>query len=337
MREIFERLARGEPLTQAEARQVMGLMMDGAMTPSQMGALLMALRVRGETVAELTGFAEAMRERVTRVPVAKRPLLDTCGTGGDGSHSINVSTLAGLVAAGAGARVAKHGNRSVSSHSGSADLLEALGIGLPKSPEEAGQLIDEVGFGFLFAPALHASMRHAMPTRRELGVRTVFNLLGPLTNPAGAEYQLLGVFAASFVEPVASVLAALGTTHAMVVHGAGMDEVSLAGPTLVAEVREGRIDVYETQPEQYGLSRVPLEAIRGESPQKNAAIAEQILAGGSGPAADTVALNAAFALYVADIAESVAAGLVLARQVLRSGQALAVVEALRAKTKAATA
>lgn len=337
MREVFEQLARGEPLEQARARKVMGLIMDGEVTPSQIGGLLMALRVRGETVAELTGFAEAMRERVTRVPVARRPLLDTCGTGGDGSQSINVSTLAGLVAAGAGARVAKHGNRSVSSQSGSADLLEALGIGIPKSPEEAGQLIDEVGFGFLFAPVLHASMRHAMPTRRELGIRTVFNLLGPLTNPAGAEHQLLGVFAAAWVEPMASVLAALGTTHAIVVHGTGMDEVSLAGPTLVAEVKGGRIDVYETQPEQYGMPRIPLDAVRGEGPQYNAGIAEQILAGRSSPAADTVALNAAFALYAADVAESVEEGLTLARRVLGSGQALAVVEALRARSKAVTA
>ncbi len=329
MHEIFEALAEGRALTRDQARETMGIIMDGRATPSQIGGLVMALRVRGETVEELAGFAEAMRERVTPVPVSRRPVLDTCGTGGDGSHSLNVSTLAGLVAAGAGVAVAKHGNRSVSSRSGSADVLEALGIPIPGTPLEAGRQVDEVGFGFLYAPLLHASMRHAAPTRKDLGVRTVFNLLGPLTNPAGAEHQLLGVFQASWVEPVAEVLASLGTQHSLVVHGAGLDEASLAGPTLVAEVCGEKVTTYELTPEDVGLPRAPHAAIRGGDPAENARRGEAVLRGDGGPDADIVVFNAGLALYAAGAAASIREGVVVARDAIASGRAIGVLQALR--------
>jgi anthranilate phosphoribosyltransferase len=330
MRELFEKLARREVLSRAEARAAMGLIMDGEATPSQIGGLLMALAVRGEAVDELVGFAEAMRARAAVVPVRRRPVLDTCGTGGDGSSSLNISTLAGLVAAACGVPVAKHGNRSVSSRSGSADVLEALGVKIPASADEAGDQVDRVGFGFLFAPMLHASMRHAMPSRRELGVRTVFNLLGPLTNPAGAEYQLLGVFQADWVEPVARVLAELGTLHSLVIHGEGLDEATLSGTTLVAEVRGRQVDVFRITPELCGLSRSPLAAVRGGDPAENARRGEMLLAGADGPDADIVALNAGLALYAADQADTVAQGVRRAQEAMRDGRARRLLERLRA-------
>jgi anthranilate phosphoribosyltransferase len=337
VRELFEVLVRGQPLSREQARTAMAAIMDGEATPSQIGGLLMALAVRGETVEELVGFAEAMRERVERVPVTRRPVLDTCGTGGDGSASLNVSTLAGLVAAAAGIPVAKHGNRSVSSRSGSADLLEALGVRIPASAAEAGAQVDRVGFGFLYAPLLHPSIGHAMPTRRELGVRTVFNLLGPLTNPAGAEYQLLGVFRADWVGPVAEALARLGTQHSLVVHGDGLDEATLSGPTLVAEVRDGRVTRYELTPEVVGLSRRPVDAIRGGDPRENARRGEAVLAGVPGPDADFVALNAGLALYAAGAVDKIADGVEEARRVMADGRAERLLFRLRAWPEEATA
>ncbi|MGC8489624.1 MAG: anthranilate phosphoribosyltransferase, partial [Clostridia bacterium] len=268
--------------------------------------------------------------RATTVPVTRRPVLDTCGTGGDGSHSLNVSTLAGLVAAGAGVAVAKHGNRSVSSRSGSADVLEALGIPIPQTAEEAGRQVDEVGFGFLYAPLLHASMRHAGPTRKELGVRTVFNLLGPLTNPAGAEHQLLGVFQASWVEPVARVLAELGTRHSLVVHGEGLDEATLGGDTLVAEVRDGTVTTYTLTPEEVHIPRAPQAAIRGGGPDENARRGEAVLAGAQGPDADIIVLNAGLALYAADVVDNVRDGVAEARRAIRSHRAIELLSELRA-------
>lgn len=337
MRDLLEKLAQGTVLNRVEAREVMGRIMDGEATGSQIGALLMALRLRGESVQELTGFAEAMRERVTVVPITRRPVLDTCGTGGDQSHSINVSTVAGLVAAGAGVPVAKHGNRSVSSRSGSADLLEALGAGIPGTAEEAARSVDEVGFGFMFAPLLHASMRHAMPTRRELGIRTVFNLLGPLTNPAGAEYQLLGVFSPTWVRPMAEVLADLGVRRALVVHGSGLDEVSLAGPTLVAEVRDGTVREFTVEPVDLGFSAVAADTVRGGDPSENARIAEDILAGRPSPARDTVVVNAGFALYAADQASDLIEGIRAAAAALDTGGAYRVLSLLRQRAEAHSA
>lgn len=328
-RKLFEHLAGGGTLSADEAAAVMGTIMDGEATPSQIGALLMALALRGETVDELAGFARAMRARATPVPVRRRPVLDTCGTGGDGSGSINVSTLAAFVAAAAGIPVAKHGNRSVSSQSGSADLLEALGIPMPTDPEVVGRLVDERRFAFLFAPAFHPSMRHAMPTRRELGIRTVFNLLGPLTNPAGAERQLLGVYAARWVEPVARVLSRLGTERALVVHGNGWDEVALTGPTLVAEVEGTTVRTYEVTPESFGFRRVEPDRLRGGDAATNARLAEAVVEGEPGPLADFVALNGGFALYAGGAVDTLAAGVEEARALLRSGAVARYVRALR--------
>ena len=332
MREWLERLAAGERLGSEDAERLMGDIMDGAATNSQIGALLMALRLRGETVEELAGFARAMRARATPVPVSRRPALDTCGTGGDGVGTINVSTLAALVAAAAGVPVAKHGNRSASSRCGSADLLEALGVAIPESAAEAGRLVDEVGFGFLYAPMLHTSMKHAMPTRRELGLRTVFNLLGPLTNPAGAEHQLLGVFSPAWVEPVAAVLADLGTQHALVVHGAGMDEVSAEHPTQVAEVRGGRIATWVIEPQRAGIAPESVAAARGGAPADNAAMAEAILAGGPTRGTETVILNAGAALLAAERVGSIREGVEVARTLVRGGAAAAVLAELRRRS-----
>lgn len=329
MRETLEALASGRALSREEARAVMGRIMDGEATPSQIGALLMALRVRGETVPEIIGFAEAMRERAARVTVMRRPVLDTCGTGGDGSGSLNLSTLAGLIAAAAGVAVAKHGNRSVSSRSGSADVLEALGVPIPQSAAEAADQLNRVGFALLFAPLLHSSMRHAAPTRRELGIRTVFNVLGPLTNPAGAEYQLLGVFDSAWVEPLARVLAELGTARAMVVHGTGLDEVSLAGPTAYAEVRDGSVRVGTLTPDDFGLGTVPLDAVRGGDPRYNADRARLLLQGGADPALPYVLANAGVALYVVGRVATPREGVALARRVVTEGAAWAMVERLR--------
>ncbi len=332
MREWLERLAAGERLGSEDAERLMGDIMDGAATNSQIGALLMALRLRGETVEELAGFARAMRARATPVPVSRRPALDTCGTGGDGVGTINVSTLAALVAAAAGVPVAKHGNRSASSRCGSADLLEALGVAIPESAAEAGRLVDEVGFGFLYAPMLHTSMKHAMPTRRELGLRTVFNLLGPLTNPAGAEHQLLGVFSPAWVEPVAAVLADLGTQHALVVHGAGMDEVSAEHPTQVAEVRGGRIATWVIEPQRAGIAPESVAAARGGAPADNAAMAEAILSGGPTRGTETVILNAGAALLAAERVGSIREGVEVARTLVRGGAAAAVLAELRRRS-----
>ena len=332
MREWLERLAAGDRLGPDDAERLMGEIMDGAATNSQIGALLMALRLRGETVEELTGFARAMRARVTPVPVSRRPVLDTCGTGGDGANSLNVSTLAALVAAAAGVPVAKHGNRSASSRCGSADLLEALAVAIPDSAAEAGRLVDEVGFGFLYAPMLHTSMKHAMPTRRELGLRTVFNLLGPLTNPAGAEYQLLGVFAPQWVEPVAAVLADLGTRHALVVHGGGLDEVSAEHATLVAEVQGGRVSTWRIDPLQAGIAPEPAAAIRGGAPAENAAMAEAILSGVPTRGTETVILNAGAALLAAERVASLGDGVAAARDLVRQGAGAAVLAELRRRS-----
>lgn len=337
MREWLERLAAGDRLSSEDAERLMGDIMDGQATNSQIGALLMALRLRGETVEELAGFSRAMRARATPVPVSRRPALDTCGTGGDGVGSINVSTLAALVAAAAGVPVAKHGNRSASSRCGSADLLEALGVSIPASAAEAGRLVDEVGFGFLYAPMLHTSMKHAMPTRRELGLRTVFNLLGPLTNPAAAEHQLLGVFAPQWVEPVAAVLAELGTQHALVVHGGGMDEVSAEHPTQVAEVRGGHIATWVIEPRAAGISPEPAAAVRGGAPADNAAMAEAILSGAPARGTETVILNAAAALFAAERVASLPEGVEVARALVRDGAAGAVLAELRRRSGAVSA
>jgi anthranilate phosphoribosyltransferase len=302
--------------------------MSGEATPAQIGAFLVALRMKGETVEEIAGAAQAMRQRARHIRTGSPgPLLDTCGTGGDGAGTFNVSTAAAFVVAGAGWRVAKHGNRSVSSRCGSADVLERLGLNLSAPPEVVERALDEVGIAFLFAPALHQAMRHAAGPRRELGLRTVFNLLGPLTNPAGATHQLIGVYDARLTRPLAEVLGRLGCSGALVVHGeGGLDEISLSGATKVSQLKEGVVQDYTLRPEELGFSPVPLEAVRGGDAAQNAELLEGILRGKAGPGAEMVILNAAGALVAAGLAweEAVSA----ARRSLESGAALAKLAAL---------
>src|SRR5437867_8666827 len=271
IQEALARLLDGHDLSRAEARAVMNEVMDGAATPAQIGGLLVALRLKGETADEIAGCAEAMREHMLAIRPARDDLVDTAGTGGDGAHTFNISTAAALVAAAAGAGVAKHGNRAVSSASGSADVLEALGFELELPPDRIAQSIDELGFGFLFAPAHHPAMRHAAPVRRELATRTVFNLLGPLTNAAGARSQVVGVYAAELVRTIAEVLASLGARRAFVVHGAhGIDEFSPAGPNLVCEVVDGAVVERMIDPLDLGVPRCAPDELRGGSPAENA-------------------------------------------------------------------
>ncbi len=328
--ECLEQLGQGQGLTQDQAYQLMDAIMRGEATPSQIGGVLMALRVRGETVDELTGFALAMREHAAPVPVRTRPLIDTCGTGGDRSFTFNVSTVSAFVVAGSGLHVAKHGNRSATSKSGSADLLEALGVAIQADEAWAARLIDEIGFGFLFAQQVHTSMRHAGPTRRELGVRTVFNVLGPLTNPCAPDYQLMGVFAADWVERIAAVLARLGVQRAMVVHGhGGLDEVSLSGPTQYSLVTDAGIESGQFTPEDLGLPTYPVGSFAGGDPAANADICRQILSQqAAGPMTDMVLANAGAALFVGGEAGSLREGVDRSREIIRSGRAHEVLQAL---------
>ncbi len=296
-----------EHLSADEMALTMGRIMDGEATPAQIGALLIALRMKGETVDEVVGAARAMRARAQPIKVPEGVVVDTCGTGGDGRGTINVSTMAAIVVAAAGVRVAKHGNRAQSSRAGSADLLEALGVNVAAPVAVVERCLREVGIGFLFAPAFHGATRHASGPRREVGVRTLFNLLGPLTNPAGARHQLLGVYDGALVEPIARALGRLGSEHALVVHGAGgLDELSPSGLTEVAEWRNGEVKRYRLQPRDFGLEEAPLDGLRGGDAHENAAIARAIFAGSTGgaPAAarSAVVMSAGAALYAAGAA-----------------------------------
>ncbi len=323
------RLLEGYDLTRAEAREVMTEIMGGEATPAQMGGFLVALRFKGETAHEIAGCAEAMREHVLPIKPKRQDLVDTAGTGGDNAHTLNISTAAALVAAAAGAAVAKHGNRAVSSSSGSADVLEALGFSLELPPERIEQSIDELGFGFLFAPTHHPAMRHAAGVRQELATRTVFNVLGPLTNPAGARAQVVGVFAPDLVPTIAQVLAQLGARHAFVVHGAaGIDELSPAGPNLVAEVVGGQIVEREIDPLELGIPRCDPRELRGGSPEENAAAVRRVFDGEAGGARDAILLNAAGAIAAAGHAADLKEGLALARETVASGAAGERLEAL---------
>jgi anthranilate phosphoribosyltransferase len=334
MHDAIARLMAGNDLTRSEAEGVMESILAGRAGDAQIGAFITALRMKGETVEELVGFATAMRRHCTPVFAAGRstncrPLVDTCGTGGDARGTFNVSTCAAFVVAGAGVHVAKHGNRSVSSRCGSADVLEALGVNLNSPPERVGEAIEKVGIGFLFAPALHGAMKHAARARSELKMRTVFNLLGPLTNPAGASAQVLGVFDATFAEMLASALARLGCERAFVVHGAdGLDEISLSGETTVAELREGMVACYTVEPEDFGLPRAPIEAIAGGDAAANAAIIRRVLRGEIGPPRDIVLANASAALVAAGRAAEFLEGVRLAAQSIDSGAALRKLESL---------
>jgi len=316
------RLLDGHDLTRTQACEVMDEIMRGDATAAQIGAFLVALRVKGETAGEIAGCAEAMRAHVVQVRPRRTDLVDTAGTGGDGARTFNISTAAALVAASAGAGVAKHGNRAVSSASGSADVLESLGFDLELAPARIEQSIDELGFGFLFAPAHHPAMRHAAPVRRELATRTVFNVLGPLTNPAGARAQVVGVYAPELVRTLAEVLVQLGAERAYVVHGAdGIDELSPTGPNLVCEVAAGAIREWELDPLDLGIPRCAPSDLAGDSADRNAALIRELFTGASGPRRDAVLLNAAGAIAAAGHAEDLRAGLALAVATVDSGAA----------------
>ncbi len=309
-------------LSQQEAAVAMTEIMNGEVTPSQLAAFLIALRIKGETVEELTGMAEVMRRFAVPVPV-EGMLVDTCGTGGDDRGTFNISTAAAFVVAGAGGRVAKHGNRAISSSCGSADVLEAVGARIDLTPEQVARCIREVGFGFMFAPSYHPAMKHAGLTRRELGVRTAFNVLGPLTNPAGARSQLLGVAQAELAAKMVAVLQGLGCHHALVVHGGdGLDELTLSGPSQVQELKAGAITVYEVSSKELGLREAGLEDVRGGTARENAAALRAVLGGADGALRDIVLLNAAAALVAADLADTMSGGLTIARNSLDSGEAL---------------
>jgi anthranilate phosphoribosyltransferase len=322
IQQALQQLLDGRDLTRDEAREVMDGVMQGDATPAQIGGFLIALRLKGETADEIAGCAEAMRAHVLPVKPSRTDLVDTAGTGGDGAHTLNISTAAALVAAAAGAAVAKHGNRAVSSASGSADVLEALGFDLEQPPERIAQSIDELGFGFMFAPTHHPAMRHAAPVRRELATRTVFNVLGPLTNPAGARAQIVGVYAPELVRTLADVLSRLGARRAFVVHGAaGIDELSPAGPNLVGEVVDGEVRMREIDPLELGVPRCAPEELKGGGPAENAAAIRAIFEGANGGRKDAILLNAAGAIAASGHAKDLADGLGYAREALESGAA----------------
>jgi anthranilate phosphoribosyltransferase len=316
------RLVGGASLTEAEMESVMQQLMAGDLTPAQIGAFLVALRVKGETVDEITGAARAMRAAAQRVHLRAPVVVDTCGTGGDRRGTFNISTAAACIAAGAGVTVAKHGNRAMSGTVGGADVLEALGVRIDLPAERVAACIDTVGLGFLFAPVFHPAMRHAAGPRRELGLRTVFNLLGPLSNPAGAHHQVVGVFAAEWTEPMAQALGRLGARHALVVHGDdGLDEIALAAATQVSEWQDGTLRTYRITPEDFGFRRCTDESLQGGTREAAAEIIRAVLAGAVGPCGDIAVLNAAAAIYVGGLAPSIHAGIDRARESVRSGRA----------------
>lgn len=342
IKDAISKVVLRQDLLETEMIEVMNQIMGGEATPAQVGAFITALRMKGETIEEITGAARVMRDHATPIRVGKaldidreeinldrETVLDTCGTGGSGTKSFNISTTVAFVVSACGAKVAKHGNRSISSACGSADVLEALGVNLNVTPEQVESCINEVGVGFLFAPALHGAMKHAIGPRREIGIRTIFNILGPLTNPAGADRQVLGVYDEKLVEVLAKVLVKLGCQRGFVVHGQdGMDEITLTGPTRIAEINEGKVALSTIEPEDFGLRRCLLTDLQGGDAEENAAIVKDVLAGAEGPKRDVVLLNAAYALVAAGIVESVDAGLQKARNVIDEGLAKAKLEGL---------
>jgi anthranilate phosphoribosyltransferase len=336
---LIERLETGSVLSRGEAEALMEELLSGRVATPEIVRLLEALNRRPVQAQELAGFARVMRRHATRVfaDADARPanMVDTCGTGGDASGTFNISTAAAIVAAAAGARVAKHGNRAASSQSGSADVLEALGVRIDRPFERYGHAIREIGIGFLFAQAAHTAMRHATPARKQIGVRTVFNLLGPLTNPAGAQAQVLGVFSMDVIDLLAATLAELGTEHAFVIHGAGgLDEISLAGETIVAEVHDGKVRKFSVTPEEFGVGRAPLETIRGGTAAENAALIRRILEGEAGPPRNIVVINAAAALVATGVAPSFRDAANVARSAIDSGAASEKLASLKAFTDA---
>jgi anthranilate phosphoribosyltransferase len=316
-------LIERQDLPFAEMRELMHHIMSGQFTTAQIAAVLVALRMKGETVDEIAAAAEVMRELSSKVSVTHTDhLIDTCGTGGDGAQTFNISTASALVAAAAGAHVAKHGGRSVSSKCGSADVLEKLGVNVNLTPEKVGHSVDSIGVGFMFAPNHHSAMKHAAPVRRELGVRTLFNMLGPLTNPAGAQNQVIGVFSLALTAKLAKVLSTLGSNHVLVVHGSdGMDEISISAPTFVAEMKDGKITEYSVQPEQFGLTPAPLNAIQVSNADEAKDMLLKVLDNQPGAARDIVQLNSGAAIYVAGLAPSLAEGVKKAGEILANGGA----------------
>ena len=324
-----------QDLSGDEMRSVMQQIMTGECTPSQIGGFLVGLRMKGESVDEISAAARVMRELATRVEVSGDHLVDTAGTGGDSSGSFNISTASALVAAAAGARVAKHGNRSMTSNSGSADVLETAGVKLDITPEQVRDCVEQVGVGFMFAPAHHGAMKHAIGARKEMAVRTIFNVLGPLTNPAGAPNQVIGVFDGDLLEPMASVLKQLGSNHVMVVHAEdGMDEISISAPTHVAELKQGEVSIYTVTPSDFGMESASLDELRVDSAEQSLAMIRAVLADNPGPARDIVCLNAGAAIYVSGCADSLAAGVEAARAAISSGKAAAVLQNLVARSNA---
>lgn len=318
----IRRITERQDLSQDEMATVMRAIMTGECTPAQIGGFLVGLRMKGETVDEIAAAARVMRELAANISVDSEYLVDTCGTGGDAKGTFNVSTASAFVVAAAGGKVAKHGNRSVSSKSGSADLLEAAGAKIDLSPEQVARCVEVVGVGFLFAPLFHSAMRYAVAPRREMAVRTIFNVLGPLTNPASAPHQLVGVYSREWLRPLAEVLRELDSRHVLVVHAQdGLDEISIAAPTWVAELVEGEVREYTISPEQFGIERTPLEAVAASDAVESLALIRQAFAGEPGPAADIITLNAGAAIYAAGLATSLEAGLARARDMLESGEA----------------
>ncbi len=329
IQDVIQQLLAGNDLDRDTARAVMDQIMSGNATDAQIGGFLIALRCKGETVDEIAGFAEVMREKATPIEGGKGTLVDTCGTGGDGSGTFNISTTVAFVAAGAGLTVAKHGNRAMSSQCGSADVLQALGVNVEAGPEQVSRCLDQAGIGFLFAPMLHGAMKHAIGPRKELATRTVFNVLGPLTNPAGARRQLLGVYDTALTEKLAGVLGALGSERAFVVHGSdGLDEITSTGPSTVTELNGGKLETYEVQPSDFGFNVATAEDLKGGSATENAKILSSVLDGDSGAAREIVVMNAAAAVAAGGLAGDLVQGAAVAAEAIDSGKAKAALETL---------
>ncbi len=323
IQQALNKLLGQQDLTSEEMRDVMQLIMTGGATDAQIGGFLIALRCKGESVDEITAAASVMRELATKVPVSGKHIIDTCGTGGDGANTFNISTTCAFVVAAAGGQVAKHGNRSVSSSSGSADVLEAAGINLNLSTEQVVQCVNEIGVGFLFAPKHHGAMKHAIGPRKEMGVRTLFNLLGPLSNPAETVNQLIGVFSSDWLEPLAQVLKRLGSEHVLVVNAEdGLDEISIATASNIAELKDGVVSSYQVTPEQFGLQRASLDSLAVDDAKSSLVMLKSVLNNQSGAAKDIVVLNAGAAIYAANLTDTLESGVKKAKQVIESGAAL---------------
>ena len=333
IRETIQKVVDGQDLTERETVDTMNEIMSGEATPAQVASFITALRIKGETIEEITGAARVMREKSTKIHTKHPFVIDTCGTGGDGAHTFNISTTAAFVVAGTGIPVAKHGNRAASSRSGAADVLKALGVNIEIGPEQIGACIDDVGIGFLFAVTLHGAMKYAIGPRREIGIRTIFNAVAPLTNPAGAQAQVLGVYALALTEPLAHVLKNFGTHRAFVVHGGdGLDEITTTTTTQVSELADGEVNTYTLDPTELGIPTAQPSDLKGGTPEENAEMTLSVLRGEKSPKRDIVLLNAAAAIVAGGKAEDIIVGLALAAESIDSGRALEKLEGLKAKS-----